>query len=59
MSASRGGNLEVAKLLLERGADVNAETEFTEGRTTALKAASYSGHEANCRTVDRKRRRCQ
>lgn len=40
--ASRSGHEEVCQLLLEQGADVNAQTR--SGKVTSLHRAAYSGH---------------
>ena len=40
--ASRSGHEEVCQLLLEQGADVNAQTK--SGKVSSLHRAAYSGH---------------
>ena len=40
--ASRSGHEEVCQLLLEQGADVNAQTK--SGKVSSLQRAAYSGH---------------
>nr|WP_297278145.1 ankyrin repeat domain-containing protein [uncultured Brachyspira sp.] len=41
MEASRNGHLEVVKLLIDKGADVNAKDDYNR---TALMLASSNGH---------------
>lgn len=40
--AARHGRIEICRLLLDAGADVNVQT--SSGRATALHRAAYSGH---------------
>ena len=57
MMASRTGNVEAMKVLLDRGAQVNAK-ETLRG-TTALMWAADQGHTAAVKTPDRPRRRSE
>ena len=56
MPASAAGRIEVVKLLLDSGADVNARDEYYQ---TSLMCASLKGHTEVVETLLARERGCQ
>jgi ankyrin repeat protein len=51
MGAAEGGHEAVVRLLVNRGADVNAKKDDDHGEETALMGAAEGGHEAVVRLL--------
>lgn len=47
IQAARGGNIEIIKILLDHGADIDARTEWGEGHSTLRVAMQFHDQESD------------